>query len=283
VCSQVVPDISDQQHIDMFKQEDAFEAILKRPDRDVGSVESLPQDIWLVSREVMEYFDPLKPEVAAAQAAAVAEAARIKREAKKAAVAAAADAQVDDNFVMVDLAAAQIENAMIEVAAAGTPKAPSRSGTPKASSRPGTPSTPKARPSSRPATPAASDTPKVRSRSSTPAPGTPSKRAAKMPLPVFKMSEERHSVVYALYKTVEEVFVNAADQKYSDTAVQYPLTNLAFDINRHTGEFGVHSNGKAIPCVLSKDGETYIPTMVGGTCACALASACPISPFHPAS
>jgi len=228
-----MPDISDQQHIDMFKEEDAFEAILKRPDRDIGSIESLPSDIWLVSREVMEYFDAPPPGAADARK----EADRIKKEAKKAAAAAAAATEAAAaSAVDTGAAAMQIDgegeedDKLLGVLAAAAAAA----------------------------TAAAVPSPKVPSRPATP--GTPAKRA-KVQLPVCKMSEERHSVVYGLYKTVEEVMVNAGDQKYSDKANELPLTYLEYNIDRHTGQFGVKSNGKAIPVVEGKD-KVFIPTMV---------------------
>ena len=66
--------------------------------------------------------------------------------------------------------------------------------------------------------------------------------------------------VPGLYKILDEILVNAADNKQRDQR----MDTIKVDIKPETGTISVMNNGRGIPVVVHKDEKMYVPTMIFG-------------------
>ena len=87
-----------------------------------------------------------------------------------------------------------------------------------------------------------------------------------VPLYVWDEDEERivHKtvdIVPALYKIVDEILVNAADNTVRDKACD----TIKVNISKETGIISVENNGGTIPVEIHKDEHVYVPEMIFGS------------------
>ncbi|OMJ19226.1 DNA topoisomerase 2 [Smittium culicis] len=73
---------------------------------------------------------------------------------------------------------------------------------------------------------------------------------------------EKNLVKYTpgLYKIVDEIIVNAADNKIRDPK----MDTIKINFNKETGEISVYNNGKGIPIQIHKDEKCYVPELIFG-------------------
>ena len=64
----------------------------------------------------------------------------------------------------------------------------------------------------------------------------------------------------ALLKIVDEILVNAADNKQRDAT----MTEIKIDIDREKNRLSVYNNGKGIPIVIHKEHNIYVPELIFG-------------------
>jgi DNA topoisomerase-2 len=76
-----------------------------------------------------------------------------------------------------------------------------------------------------------------------------------------KITKKDKFIVMGLYKIVDEILVNAADNTIRD-----PNCNeIKVTINKETGEISVENNGSTIPIEIHKEEKIYVPEMIFGT------------------
>jgi DNA topoisomerase II len=75
-----------------------------------------------------------------------------------------------------------------------------------------------------------------------------------------EMENRQISFVPGLYKIVDEILVNAADNKQRDKTMSY----IKVTIDRDAGEISVQNDGKGIPVEMHQTEKIYIPEMVFG-------------------
>ncbi|KAI1319072.1 DNA topoisomerase 2 [Mortierella claussenii] len=68
------------------------------------------------------------------------------------------------------------------------------------------------------------------------------------------------NIVPGLYKIVDEILVNAADNKIRDPT----MDTIKVDINKENGEISVYNNGKGIPVEMHKKEGCYVPELIFG-------------------
>ena len=78
--------------------------------------------------------------------------------------------------------------------------------------------------------------------------------------PTRRIVERPVTFVPGLYKIVDEILVNAADNKRRDPT----MSSLKVDINRETGEIAVRNDGKGIPVEKHVEHGIYIPELIFG-------------------
>ncbi|KAF9155958.1 DNA topoisomerase 2 [Linnemannia schmuckeri] len=68
------------------------------------------------------------------------------------------------------------------------------------------------------------------------------------------------NIVPGLYKIVDEILVNAADNKIRDPA----MDTIKVDIDKENGMISVYNNGKGIPIEMHKTEHCYVPELIFG-------------------
>ncbi|KAF9344707.1 DNA topoisomerase 2, partial [Mortierella sp. NVP85] len=68
------------------------------------------------------------------------------------------------------------------------------------------------------------------------------------------------NIVPGLYKIVDEIIVNAADNKIRDPT----MDTIKINIDRELGEISVYNNGKGIPVEMHKKEGCYVPELIFG-------------------
>ncbi|KAG0342768.1 DNA topoisomerase 2 [Podila humilis] len=68
------------------------------------------------------------------------------------------------------------------------------------------------------------------------------------------------NIVPGLYKIVDEIIVNAADNKIRDPT----MDTIRIDINKEAGQISVYNNGKGIPVEIHKAEGVYVPELIFG-------------------
>ena len=81
------------------------------------------------------------------------------------------------------------------------------------------------------------------------------------------MKLRKLSYVPGLYKTFDEILVNAADNKQRDAS----MTEIRIDIDREANRITVQNNGKGIPVVVHQEHGIYVPELIFGAPRCAAA------------
>jgi len=76
-----------------------------------------------------------------------------------------------------------------------------------------------------------------------------------------KITKKDKFVVMGLYKIVDEILVNAADNTIRDIN----CNEIKVCINKELGEISVENNGSTIPIEIHKDEKIYVPEMIFGT------------------
>ncbi|OLY84142.1 DNA topoisomerase 2 [Smittium mucronatum] len=77
---------------------------------------------------------------------------------------------------------------------------------------------------------------------------------------VERMEKTMIKYTPGLYKIVDEIIVNAADNKIRDPK----MDTIKININQETGEISVFNNGKGIPVQIHKDEKIYVPELIFG-------------------
>jgi DNA topoisomerase-2 len=76
-----------------------------------------------------------------------------------------------------------------------------------------------------------------------------------------KIIKKDKFVVMGLYKIVDEILVNAADNTIRDVN----CNEIKVSINKELGEISVENNGSTIPIEIHKEEKIYVPEMIFGT------------------
>jgi DNA topoisomerase-2 len=76
-----------------------------------------------------------------------------------------------------------------------------------------------------------------------------------------KIIKKDKFVVMGLYKIVDEILVNAADNTIRDIN----CNEIKVSINKELGEISVENNGSSIPIEIHKEEKIYVPEMIFGT------------------
>ena len=76
-----------------------------------------------------------------------------------------------------------------------------------------------------------------------------------------KITKKDKFIVMGLYKIVDEIIVNAADNTVRDQR----CNTIKVTINKETGEISVENNGSTIPIEIHKEEKIYVPEMIFGT------------------
>ena len=76
-----------------------------------------------------------------------------------------------------------------------------------------------------------------------------------------KITKKDKFVVMGLYKIVDEILVNAADNTIRDIN----CNEIKVSINKELGEISVENNGSTIPIEIHKEEKIYVPEMIFGT------------------
>ena len=82
-----------------------------------------------------------------------------------------------------------------------------------------------------------------------------------------KMKQRKLTYVPGLYKTFDEILVNAADNKQRDAS----MTEIRIDIDREANRITVQNNGKGIPVVVHQEHGIYVPELIFGAPRCTAA------------
>ncbi|KAG0249676.1 DNA topoisomerase 2 [Actinomortierella ambigua] len=75
-----------------------------------------------------------------------------------------------------------------------------------------------------------------------------------------KLEYRTVNIVPGLYKIVDEILVNAADNKIRDPS----MDTIKIDIDREKGLISVYNNGKGIPVEIHKGEKVYVPELIFG-------------------
>ena len=75
-----------------------------------------------------------------------------------------------------------------------------------------------------------------------------------------RMAQRKLSYVPGLYKTFDEILVNAADNKQRDKN----MNRIDVDIDREKGKISVKNNGQGIPVTIHKAHGIYVPELIFG-------------------
>ena len=75
-----------------------------------------------------------------------------------------------------------------------------------------------------------------------------------------KMKQRKLTYVPGLYKTFDEILVNAADNKQRDAS----MSEIRIDIDREANRITVQNNGKGIPVVVHEEYGIYVPELIFG-------------------
>ncbi|KAI8600606.1 DNA topoisomerase, partial [Dissophora ornata] len=75
-----------------------------------------------------------------------------------------------------------------------------------------------------------------------------------------KFVNRQVNIVPGLYKIVDEIIVNAADNKIRDPS----MDTIKVDIDKENGQISVYNNGKGIPVEMHKKEGCYVPELIFG-------------------
>ncbi|KAG0244718.1 DNA topoisomerase [Mortierella sp. GBAus27b] len=75
-----------------------------------------------------------------------------------------------------------------------------------------------------------------------------------------KFVNRQVSIVPGLYKIVDEIIVNAADNKIRDPS----MDTIKIDIDKELGQISVYNNGRGIPVEMHKKEGCYVPELIFG-------------------
>ncbi|KAG0265402.1 DNA topoisomerase 2 [Mortierella polycephala] len=75
-----------------------------------------------------------------------------------------------------------------------------------------------------------------------------------------KFVNRQVNIVPGLYKIVDEIIVNAADNKIRDPS----MDTIKIDIDKEKGQISVYNNGKGIPVEIHKTEGCYVPELIFG-------------------
>ncbi|KAJ1954422.1 DNA topoisomerase 2, partial [Linderina pennispora] len=81
-----------------------------------------------------------------------------------------------------------------------------------------------------------------------------------MDMSTKRMAYRKLTYTPGLYKIVDEILVNAADNKVRDPTMR----KIEVTINKETGEISVLNDGKGIPVEIHKEEKVYVPEMIFG-------------------
>ena len=75
-----------------------------------------------------------------------------------------------------------------------------------------------------------------------------------------RMRQRKLTYVPGLYKTFDEILVNAADNKQRDSA----MNEIRVDIDKAAGRISIRNNGKGVPVTIHKEYKIYVPELIFG-------------------